>query len=103
MSRYVDSSVERIQVEVTGYNPARHAITCNNRLVPVHATGSGTHAGGVRYKAWQPWRGLHPTIPVHAPSPSTSSTAGMAARLAVAATMSATPAGVTMKPAGQRL
>jgi uncharacterized protein (DUF2126 family) len=33
----------------------------------MHATGSGTHAGGVRYKAWQPWRGLHPTIPVHAP------------------------------------
>ncbi|MEM6712114.1 MAG: transglutaminase family protein [Pseudomonadota bacterium] len=66
-ARYVDSSVERIQVEVTGYNPARHHITCNGRIVPMHATGAGTHAGGVRYKAWQPWRGLHPTIPIHAP------------------------------------
>lgn len=67
MSRYVDSSVERIQVEVTGFNPARHQITCNGRQVPMHATGSGTHAGAVRYKAWQPSRGLHPSIGVHAP------------------------------------
>lgn len=66
-ARYVDSSVERMQVEVTGFNPARHHITCNGRQVPMHATGAGTHAGGVRFKAWKPWRGLHPSIPVHAP------------------------------------
>ncbi len=66
-SRYVDSAVERLQVEVTGFNPARHHITCNGRQVPMHATGNGTYAGGVRYKAWQPWRGLHPSIEVHAP------------------------------------
>lgn len=67
MSRYVDSSVERLQVEMTGFDPARHAITCNGRQMPMHATGNGTHAGGVRYKAWQPYRGLHPSIGVHAP------------------------------------
>ncbi|MEM1287329.1 MAG: transglutaminase family protein [Pseudomonadota bacterium] len=66
-ARYVDSSVERLEVEITGYNPERFAIACNGRKVPMHATGKGTHAGGVRFKAWQPARGLHPTIKVHAP------------------------------------
>jgi len=66
--RYVDSSVERVQVLVRNMTEPRHAVTCNGRRVPLHPTGtSGEFVAGVRYRAWQPPTALHPTIPVHAP------------------------------------
>ncbi len=66
--RVVDSSVERLQVEVAGLNEGRHAVTCNGRRVPLTATGrSGEYVAGVRFKAWKLEASLQPTVDVHAP------------------------------------
>ena len=66
--RYVDSSLERIEVRVSGYNDSRYVITCNGRAVPLQPTGTvGDFVSGVRYKAWSPPSALHPSIPSHAP------------------------------------
>jgi uncharacterized protein (DUF2126 family) len=67
-ARYVDSSVERLQVKVANMTDTRHVVTCNGRAVPLHATGvRGEFVAGVRYRAWAPHSALHPTIPVHSP------------------------------------
>ncbi|OIO74185.1 MAG: IMP dehydrogenase [Zetaproteobacteria bacterium CG1_02_53_45] len=67
-ARYVDSSVERMQVKVSRMVDSRHILTCNGRPVPLTATGTrGEYVAGVRYRAWCPPSGLHPTIDVQAP------------------------------------
>ena len=66
--RYVDSSLERIEVKATGLNGNRHLITVNGRALPLQPTGRvGEFVCGVRYRAWHPASALHPTIKVHAP------------------------------------
>jgi uncharacterized protein (DUF2126 family)/transglutaminase-like putative cysteine protease len=66
-SRPADSSIERLQVKVDGFNPARHVIACNGRRLPLVATGRTAFVAGVRFKAWMLPASLHPNIPVHAP------------------------------------
>jgi uncharacterized protein (DUF2126 family)/transglutaminase-like putative cysteine protease len=67
-ARYVDSSVERVQVIVRNMTTPRHVLACNGRRVPLHPTGTaGEYVAGVRYRAWKPSEALHPTIDVHSP------------------------------------
>ncbi len=67
-ARYVDSSIERVQVKITGLTGDRYVLTCNGRRVPLLPTGTyGEAVAGVRYRAWQPPSALHPTIGIHSP------------------------------------
>ena len=67
-ARYVDSSVERIQVRTIGADRQRHVLTCNGYPIPMLATDNpDIQVGGVRYRAWQPPSALHPTITVDGP------------------------------------
>ena len=66
--RYTDSSVERMQVKLSGGDPSRYIVTCNKRAVPLTATGTnGVSVAGVRFKAWQAAESMHPVLPVNAP------------------------------------
>jgi uncharacterized protein (DUF2126 family) len=66
--RYVDSSVERLEVSVLGLNDNRHVVTVNGIPLPLQPTGRvSEHVAGVRFRAWSQSSALHPTIGVHAP------------------------------------
>ncbi|MGD7035846.1 DUF2126 domain-containing protein [Methylotuvimicrobium buryatense] len=67
-ARFVDSSVERLQVKVTGLTGSRYVLACNGRHVPLRNTGrKDEFVAGIRYRAWQPPSALHPTISPHTP------------------------------------
>ena len=67
-ARYVDSSLERVEVRVTGLNESRYVVTCNGRALPLQSTGTtGEFVAGVRYKAWSAPSALHPSIGTHVP------------------------------------
>lgn len=67
-ARYVDSSLERVQLTVSNMHSDRYIVTCNGRRLPLKETNiRGEYVAGVRFRAWHPASALHPTIGVHAP------------------------------------
>jgi uncharacterized protein (DUF2126 family) len=67
--RTVDSSLERIQVKVSGITEeSRYVVACNGRRIPLQLNReAGVAVAGVRYRARSLSATLHPTVPVHAP------------------------------------
>ncbi|MFW0794576.1 transglutaminase family protein [Gordonia sp. CPCC 205515] len=67
-ARYVDSSIERVQVRVQGGDDDRYLLTCNGFPVPLTHTGrTGERVAGIRFRAWQPPSALHPSITIDTP------------------------------------
>jgi uncharacterized protein (DUF2126 family)/transglutaminase-like putative cysteine protease len=67
-ARYVDSSAERLQAKVSGWVDERYVLACNGRALPLQRTEvAGEYVAGVRFKAWQPYSALHPTIGAQVP------------------------------------
>lgn len=66
--RYVDSSLERLQIRAQGFTPERYVLSCNGVALPMQRTDRvGDYVAGVRFKAWRPPNALHPTIPAQTP------------------------------------
>ena len=67
-ARFVDSSLERVQVKINGLTESRYNLLCNGFRVPLKNTGvQGEYIAGIRYRAWQPPSALHPTIGTDTP------------------------------------
>ncbi len=68
VARYVDSSLERLEVKVRGLVPGRHVVAVNGVEVPLRATGVADEGvAGVRFRAWQPPFCLQPNIAIQHP------------------------------------
>jgi uncharacterized protein (DUF2126 family) len=67
-SRYVDSSMERLQIRVEGIVPERHLVLVNGIELPLRPTGTAfEQVGGVRFRAWAPPHALQPHLGIHHP------------------------------------
>ncbi|MAP95562.1 MAG: IMP dehydrogenase [Ponticaulis sp.] len=66
-ARFVDSSLERIEVKVSG-NLGHRELLCNGITVPLTENPEGaSKVAGIRFRSWLPASCLHPTIFPHGP------------------------------------
>jgi uncharacterized protein (DUF2126 family)/transglutaminase-like putative cysteine protease len=67
-ARYVDSSVERVELRAIGLDPERYVVAVNGIAIPLRAVaGRDTRIGGVRFRAWCPPHALQPHLGIHHP------------------------------------
>jgi uncharacterized protein (DUF2126 family)/transglutaminase-like putative cysteine protease len=67
-ARYVDSSVERLELRAIGLDAERYLVAVNHAVVPLRpAAGKDVRVGGVRFRAWCPPHALHPHLGIHHP------------------------------------
>ncbi|HEY4058771.1 MAG TPA: transglutaminase family protein [Kofleriaceae bacterium] len=67
-SRYVDSSLERIEVKTIGLDPERYSVAVNNVVVPLRTVaGRDVQVAGVKFRAWAPPHSLQPHLGIHHP------------------------------------
>ncbi len=98
-SRYVDSSMERIEVRAQGLTPERHTVLVNGHALPLRPTGTaGEHVGGVRFRAWAPPHSLHAHLGIHHPVHIDVLDTWGGARSARAPTTCGTPRGARSTP-----
>jgi len=60
--RYVDSSVERLEIRVTNLDRTRYALASRGLQLPLGDRPDGSVVAGLRFKAWKLASGLHPTL-----------------------------------------
>ncbi len=66
--RFVDSSVERMELKLRGMTEKRHRLLVNGIAAPLAPTGQqGEAVVGLRFRTWHPAHCLHPTIGPHDP------------------------------------
>ncbi len=66
-TRFVDSSLERIEIKIDG-DFAHRQLLCNGIVLPLTKDEvAGSNFCGVRYRTWLPASCLHPTILPHGP------------------------------------
>src|SRR5262249_47163620 len=67
-ARFVDSSLERIEVRAEGLVPERHVVLVNGHVLPLRSTGAaGEAGGGGGFRAWAPPHSLHAHLGIHHP------------------------------------